>query len=122
MEYQFISDGGKPGSYLARATRFYPDDVLFMGMHYVGVTGGFDILPILRVNAVALFNAYDLSGMGFLSLMYNMSDETDLIFGAMIPWGEKPTADAGSPVSISRIESEFGLASFAAFLEMRSYF
>ncbi len=122
MEYQFISDGGKPGSYLARATRFYPDDVLFMGMHYVGVTGGFDILPILRVNAVALFNAYDLSGMGFLSLMYNMSDETDLIFGAMIPWGEKPTADAGSPLPISRIESEFGLASFAAFLEMRSYF
>ncbi|MBW2263072.1 MAG: hypothetical protein JRG91_13955 [Deltaproteobacteria bacterium] len=122
-EYMYVSDGADRTSlYLTRFTSFYPDDVPFMGRHYVGLSAGLEIIPILRFNAMALFNTTDYSGLASMMLLYNIADEIDAMLGVLVPWGEEPVEDLGPPTHEPSIESEFGLMPLMLFLEMRFYF
>lgn len=127
-EYMFISDGAAhPSGYPGRYGRLMPDDIAFLGRHYVGLTAGGEIIPILRLQAMALFNARDFSGLGAVFLVLNASDEIDIMAGLLAPWGREPgTApwpSAASPrMTIPVIESEFGLTPLTAFIESRFYF
>jgi hypothetical protein len=123
VEYMYTSNGAShPSGYLARYMRFYPDEVPFMGRHYVGLNAGLDIIPILRFNAMALFNVTDHSGLASTMLLWNIADEVDAVLGLLVPWGEEPVADVGPPTHEPAIESEFGLMPIMLFLEMRFYF
>lgn len=122
-EYMFVSDGeSDPALYLARANRFFPDDQPYLGMHYTGISAGLDLAPILRLQAAALLNAVDLSGLGMLTLVYNIADEADFMGGVLAPWGDRSAVDeqqSGEPPSIL---SEYGMLPLMAFLETRFYF
>jgi hypothetical protein len=123
VEYMFLSGGADSTSrYLERATRFFPDDILYLGMHYVGLSAGLDILPIWRFNTMLMFNATDYSGLAALMFSYSISDEADALVGLLLPWGEEPVADSGPPTYGPSIESEFGLLPIMIFLEMKFYF
>jgi hypothetical protein len=127
-EYTFISDGAfRPADYPARYRRLFPDDVAFMGRHYVGLTAGGEIVPILRLQGMALFNARDFSGIGAVFLVLNASDEVDIVAGFLAPWGEEPGTEewpsAAMPLmTVPTVESEFGLMPVTAFVESRLYF
>ncbi len=122
-EYAFFSDGaGSPSSYLERAMRFFPDDQFYLAGHYAGVSLGGDIVPILRANAVVLFNAIDYSGMGMVSLIYNIADEADFVGGVMIPWGNQSVTVSAPPEAGVTLGSEFGIMPLTVFLETRFYF
>ena len=122
LEYMYLSDGGEdPSDYLDRAGRLFPDDLLFLGRHYAGLSLGGDIAPILRLNAVGLANLEDGSGLSGLTLVHSVSDEADLAAGALVPWGERSGISSESsydPV----VKSEFGTAPLVAFVETRLYF
>ncbi len=122
-EYMYVSDGAaSPTGYLERALRFYPDDQYFMGSHYVGLSAGGEIVPILMVQGMVLFNAQDFSGMGALFFVYSMTDESDIVIGLLAPWGDKPSVDLNHFDPSSVIKSEFGLMPLTAFIECRVYF
>jgi hypothetical protein len=121
-EYGFYMDGASdPDDYLERVTEFYPDDVPYLGQHYVGGTAGLEIIPILRVNAITLVNAGDGSGMAGGFLMYNIADEADFVGGVYVPWGDRPSFE-GFPIVPPSLGSEFGAGALAVFLETRFYF
>ena len=121
-DYMFLSDGAdSPRGYILRAVALYPDDLVYLGKHYVGLSAGGEILPILRVNLLGLVNAGDGSGLAALMFLWNMMDEADLAAGVMLPWGAGPTA-GGGPKALPEINSEFGLMPITVFLETRIYF
>ena len=68
-----------------------------------------EIVPILMVQGMVLFNAQDFSGLGALFFVYNMTDESDLVIGLLAPWGDKPSVDLNHFDPSSVIKSEFGL-------------
>ncbi len=76
----------------------------------------------MRLNAVGLLNALDLSGLAAMTLAYNIDDEIDLVVGAMIPWGDRPEVTAPLPELVFELNSEYGAMPFMAFLETRFYF
>jgi hypothetical protein len=121
-EYMFISDGGaEPADYLERAGRYFPDDQPYLGRHYAGLSAGMDLVGILRLQIAGLLNTADLSGLGMATLVYNISDEAELVGGVLVPWGARPEA-AESPLELPDINSEFGLMTTNVFLETRFYF
>ena len=123
VDYLFASNGAShPSGYITRFTRFYPDEVPFMGRHYVGLSAGLDVIPILRLNTMALFNVTDYSGLASLFLLWNIADEVDGLLGLLVPWGEEPVLDDGPPTHEPALESEFGMMPLMLFLEMRFYF
>jgi hypothetical protein len=122
-EYMFISDGASRGDdYAARAGRLYPDDIPYMGRHYVGLSAGGEIIPILTLQTMALFNVSDHSGLAVASLLCSAADEIDFIGGVLIPFGPEPSADILAPNAFPVIESEFGAVPLMAFVEGRFYF
>ena len=114
-EYAFFSDGAPvPADYLVRATMFYPDELPYLGEHYVGVNAGIDLIAILNLGVVGLVNAADGSGITTVSLTYNASNEVDLNLGMLAGWGYRPRA---APDGTIVIRSEFGATPITAFLQ-----
>jgi hypothetical protein len=112
-EYMYLSDGtARPSRYPARVLRLFPDDQFYLGKHYLGLSVGGEIIPILRTNALALLNANDYSGLCVLILAYSVADEAELVAGTLIPWGKTPeqNLDLSEPGSL------------IVFIETRSYF
>jgi hypothetical protein len=121
-DYLFLSDGAEgPAGYLLRAASLFPDDLVYLGRHYVGMNAGGEILPILRMNLMGLINAGDGSGLAALMLLWNVLDEADLVAGVLVPWGAGPSTGP-APGTPPVINSEFGLMPITAFLETRIYF
>jgi hypothetical protein len=125
VEYAFLSDGASdPDAYLDRALTLYPDDLYFLGRHYLGLTAGGEIIPILYANVVSLFNVLDPSGLVAVTLLYSIADEAEFVGGFFVPWGEKPRAgDAlAGETSIPEIRGEFGMVPYLLFMETRFTF
>jgi hypothetical protein len=114
-EYAFFSDGADmPSGYIARAALFFPDELPYLGEHYVGVNAAMDIIAILNIGVVGLVNAADGSGITTLSLTYNASNEVDLSLGMLAGWGYRPRAN---PDGTIRVRSEFGATPITAFFQ-----
>ncbi len=121
-EYMFVSDGrSNAADYLDRAMSLAPDDIPYLGKHYVSASFGLDIIPILRLQTLALVNASDGSGLGGLTLAYNAADEVDLIVGSFIPWGKK-LQNVDPMAGSFELGSEYGLAALTIYLETRVFF
>lgn len=121
LEYLYVSDGADaPAGYLGRASALFPDDTPYLGQHYLGLTGGGEILPILRVQLLALLNATDGSGLASLFVVWNATDEIDVMGGALLPWGQAPTVAA--PGALPTLRSEYGAAPVTVLAETRIYY
>jgi hypothetical protein len=118
-EIAFFSDGAdRPADYVERASRFFPDDLPFLGRWYLGVSASGELNPIVRGSFLTLVNLNDGSGECVLSGLYSAADEADVVGGVIIPWGSTPASfDPSSPVA-----SEFGHLPVTVFLEARLFF
>lgn len=116
-EYAYFSDGAPLASgYLERATRFFPDDLLYLSRHYAGLNAGIELFPLLHASVVGLLNAQDGSGIAVVSLAYNAADEVDFALGSFVGWGRRPGVDDAGQLLL---RSEFGATPLAVFLEAR---
>ncbi len=87
-EYAYFSSGElRPENYLYQLATFYPDDVPYFGQHHLGLTAGFQPVPILTLNAFSIVNLTDASGLAGPMLMLSISDEVDMLVGMYAPWG-----------------------------------
>ena len=117
-EYAFFSDGTlDPADYIARFGRRFPDDLPYLGKHYVGLVAGLETVPTLRLATTGLVNAGDGSGLVGLSALYSVADEADLLLGGFVPWGRDPVLGP-SPA----LRSEFGASPLTIYLESRVFF
>jgi len=122
-EYMFVSDGAtSPGDYLDRAARLYLDDQPYVGRHYAGLSAGLDLVGILRLQLAGIMNLSDLSGIGAATLVYSISDESEAVLGAMIPWGDAPSMVSTGGALYPSLGSELGTMPTMVFLETRFYF
>ncbi|RMH00438.1 MAG: hypothetical protein D6705_00450 [Deltaproteobacteria bacterium] len=120
-EYAFFSDGAKDGADLIpRASRFFPDDLPYLGKHYVAFGGGMEITPLVRTAPFAFVNAGDGSGIAGNVLSLSLGNESDLNLGFYAPWGKGVRIVEGAP--LPELRSEFGAAPFVVYLETRAYF
>lgn len=118
-EYFYLSDGARGADeYPGRLDYLYPDDLLFLGRHYLGVTMGGEIIPILQLVAMGMLNMQDHSGLAVVTLVYSIADEADLVFGVMTPWGRAPDTSGLVP----ELQSEYGQSPLNLFFETRVYF
>jgi hypothetical protein len=123
LEYAFLSDGAaRSEEALERAARFFPDDLPYLGQHYLGLNLGGEIIPILYAGIVNLFNLQDPSGLCALTLLYSIADEAEFVGGFFLPWGGKPTVDTTQPVASTLLRSEYGAMPFLVFMETRFSF
>jgi hypothetical protein len=119
VEYAWFSDGAAgAAAYLTRLPRRFADDLPYLGQHYVGLSLGLELLPVLRAGALALVSATDGSGLAVVSLSYDISDESAFAGGLLVPWGAPPDT-AGGTIAL---RSEYGAAPLAAFVETRFFF
>lgn len=119
LEYMYQSDGARdPSGYLSRATSLPPDALGFLGRHYLGGTAGIDVTPLLRGQALVIWNAEDSSGVGMVSLVYSIADEADAVLGALVGWG----SSSPSGPQAFELRSEYGSAPAAIFCESRFFF
>ncbi len=125
-EYLYLSDGARnPENYDRRAAGLFPDDLFYLSRHYVGVSAGCDIIPILRVTGLGLANALDGSSLAGFTFIYNIADEADVVAGGVFSWGAEPSIrDLSLPTQLAGIglESEFGLMPAIAYIETRFFF
>jgi hypothetical protein len=123
LEYAFFSDGAASAQEaLGRAARFFPDDLPYLGQHYLGLSLGGEIIPILYASLVNLFNLLDPSGLCALTLLYSIADEAEFVGGLFVPWGRKPAIDPAQPVPVPELRSELGAMPFLVFMETRFSF
>ncbi len=135
-ECMVVSDGAaNPRDYLNRALALAADDLPNLGRYYAAISGGFELLPILRTGVFALMNVGDGSGLAGLSLSWNASDEADIALGGFLPWGTParfgPLVSQGAAgaaggtagtVTGLLLESEYGAGGPVGYLEARWYF
>ncbi len=118
-EYAFFSDGAASASdYLERAARLFPDDSMYLGQHYLGLSTGLEIIPILRASVTSLINLQDPSGIVSGALNLDVAEEATFAGGVLVPWGEHAVA---GPHDVS-MKSEHGIWPLTVFAETRLYF
>jgi len=128
----------RPDGYLdfARSARFERGELWSMGRLYAALSVAAELNPIVSINAGLTVNLIDASALLSPGLSWSISDNADLVVGAMLALGKRP-ADIelqdlflpdGSPIgeddisSVFRPRSEFGLYPHTAYLQINSYF
>jgi hypothetical protein len=123
VEYAYLSDGGAtPADYLEVQADRAPDALPYLGRHYLSSFVGADLIPVLNLSAIGLFNVEDGSGLSGVSLKYNAADEVDILLGAFAPWGAPSSTPDPLTPSFVQVGSEFGDAPLTVYVETRAFF
>jgi len=88
-----------PEEYLALldSPRIAAGQVTNVGRHYLGSQASYEFTPLVIGTVAVLVNLDDHSGIFNPSFSLSLSDESDLVAGAIIPWGEeREGAELGS--------------------------
>lgn len=86
----------------------------YQARHYTAFGGSYEFSPLLTGDMTAVYNWIDNSSLLALYAVYSLSDESEAVFSANFPMGERPSG--------LTIKSEFGLYPSAFSFEIRSYF
>ena len=92
---------------------------LQMSEHVAGGLVSYDLLPLLNGSVAAIVSLSDGSGVVQPGLSYSISDESDVLFGALLAFGRRPR-----PTSLTDpgLRSEFGTYPDFYYLQYRFYF
>ncbi len=85
----------------------------YLARRYGALGGRYDITPLLVGEAVVISNLDDQSHLLSLNVTYSLSNESETVLNASIPFGRKPVAV---------LKSEFGAYPKSINLEFRFYF
>ncbi|HUT07407.1 MAG TPA: hypothetical protein VMY15_01060 [Candidatus Latescibacteria bacterium] len=126
IEYHFNSAGGRAASDYAgqTATAAYRYGAVYLlGRHYLGAGLTTQLMPLLPVTGLVLWNLGDGSLMAFIQGEYNVAENIYLAAGFQIGGGRGPEVPVdSSPLPGLGIRSEFGLYPDLFFAAARIYF
>ena len=86
----------------------------YLARRYSALGGSYDITPLLIGEAVMISNLDDRSHLLSLNATYSLSDESEMVVNANIPFGSEPESGA--------LKSEFGAYPKSINVEFRLYF
>lgn len=86
----------------------------YLARRYSALGGSYDITPLLIGEAVMISNLDDRSHLLSLNTTYSLSDESEMVVNANIPFGSEPESGA--------LKSEFGAYPKSINVEFRLYF
>jgi hypothetical protein len=120
VEAEYLYNGaGIPENLGAAAVRVGGGDALQMGRHLLGLSVSWETMPLLTTRFACIGSFSDGSRAFQPGLTYSLSNESELVAGAVINMGKRPGTDAsGYP----RLRSEFGTNPDAFYIEYKLYF
>ncbi len=86
----------------------------YLARRYGALGGSYDITPLLIGEALLISNFDDQSHLLSFNALYSLSDESEMVVNANIPFGSKPKNGV--------LKSEFGGYPESAYVEFRLYF
>ena len=118
IEY-FYNGAGDSNDLDASFARFTSGNIPQMSRNLTGFLISYEFEPIITGQFTALYSWEDPSAQIQPILTWSPSDNTDLILGASINLGARPTRDSSGQV---KIRSEFGTFPDYYFMEFKLYF
>ena len=120
LEGEYLYNGaGDPDDLEASLIRFGSGESFHLGLHLAGLSGSYEILPVLVGQIGSLVSFSDGSGQVQPGLSYSAADEVDLLAGALINFGDRPAPES---VSGQELRSEFGTFPDVYYVEFKVYF
>lgn len=117
LQAEFLYNGlAEPEDLAASLARFRSGAALQASRYLLGVNLGCQPHPLLKASAVAMVSLADGSWQLQPLITYSLSDNSDLLAGASINRGERPSRESGLP------ESEFGSYPDLYFLQIKVYY
>jgi len=120
LQAEYLYNGaGDDANLDAALSRVAAGRALQMSEHLVAAMIGYDLLPLLTGSVATIVSVSDGSGLVQPGLEYSVSDESDLLAGAMIAWGRRPRV---TPPAGLELRSEFGTYPDFFYVQYRVYF
>jgi hypothetical protein len=94
--------------------RFLTGQVQNVGRDYLASSLTYEFKPLVSGTAAALLNLHDRSGILSPTLQVSLGDESNLVIGAILPWGDGPT--------FTGLSSEYGSYPLSVWVQYRHYF
>ncbi|MBW2703157.1 MAG: hypothetical protein JRF33_20215 [Deltaproteobacteria bacterium] len=115
LEMEYLYNGaGDANNKEASLLRMSSGGSYHLGEHMIGFVASYEILPILQGSFAWIFSASDLSSLIQPGFVLSVSNESDLLFGAMLGLGARPTNEG--------LQSEFGTYPNIYYFEYKYYF
>ena len=118
MEW-FYNGGGESGDITTGMGRVAGGAILQAGRFLVGTTVSYELTPLVLGQLAVIQSLSDGSTQVQPTLRWSTSDNSELLLGASINRGDRPTFD---PVKGTVFESEFGSYPHYFFAEFKIYF
>jgi hypothetical protein len=120
VELEYFYNGAGESSDLDESfVRFRSGSSLQMSQHLTGLLVSYEFIPIITGQLTALYSWEDPSGQMQPILAWSPSDNTEVLVGASINFGDRPErSSTGQP----QLRSEFGTFPDLYFMEFKLYF
>ena len=115
----FYNGAGVPHDLDAAALRMASGNSLQMGRHLAGISVSWEALPLLVPRLACISSFSDGSRAIQPALTCSLSNESELVAGAVINMGKRPGSGPGGE---TRLRSEFGANPDAYYMEIKLYF
>ena len=118
IEY-FYNGAGESDDLEESFVRFRSGSSMQISRHLTGLLVSYEFLPIITGQLIALYSWEDPSGQVQPILTWSPSDNTEVLVGASINFGDRPQQSSfGQP----QLKSEFGTFPDFYFMEFKLYF
>jgi hypothetical protein len=118
LEYGFNGAGVDGGDYLAAFARQSVGALNSVSPHLLGANASYELLPVLVGRLATVVSLTDRSVLAMPSVTWSVSDEAELMVGAVLGFGRR--TDWTSPVP--EPQSEFGAQPLLFYAELKVYF
>ncbi len=119
LQAEYYYNGAARGLRRERFALIAAGHLQHVNRHMVGSVATYQLHPLLFGSLAALWGLSDSSGLLQPGLVYSAADEVDVVAGAVVAWGLRPT---GTTVDDFRFRSEFGTYPNFYYLETKVYF
>lgn len=120
VETEYLYNGaGIPENMDAGLARVGAGDALHIGRHLAGASVSWETMPLLATRFACIYSFSDGSRVFQPGLTWSLSNESELVAGAVINMGKRPGTDA---MGFPRLRSEFGTSPDAYYMEVKIYF
>lgn len=119
LQAEYYYNGAARGSRVDRLAMVAAGRLQHLNRHLLGIVGSYRLHPLLSSSLAALWGASDGSWLLQPGLSYSAADEVELIAGAIVARGRRPS---GRSIEAFGFRSEFGTYPNFYYLETKLYF
>ncbi len=120
VEVEYLYNGaGEPGDLDSAVYRKNYGAALHMGRHIIGANAAYEFRPLVNGSLAAMVSLSDSSSQLQPGLNFSLSNNSELLVGAIFSFGERPK---GTSVYSPGIRSEFGINPHVLYTEYKVYF